>query len=113
MGGSRRSKEADLLTRDATGVWNWKSIAPMLADHSYPGIAKLNGRITVAGGKCSDVELLTLTAGKRHVLGQWTLLTPLSRTHEYPFIASFSGRILLLSKLHHSVKPLMGWLSVN
>ncbi len=113
MGGNRRSKEANLLTRDAAGVWKWKSIAPMLAGHSRPGIAKLNGRILVAGGKCSAVELLTIPADDPHDLGQWTLLKPLSRVYEYPFIASFSGRILIFSKFHHSVKPLMSWLSVS
>ncbi len=103
VGGNSNAKEADLLTRGTAGAWQWRSIAPMLAGHSYPGIAKLNCRVLVAGGRCSDVEMLTLAAGKRRVLGQWTLLSPLSRVYEYPFIASFSGRILLFSKFCHSV----------
>ncbi len=107
VGGSGNSKEADLLTRGTAGAWQWRSIAPMLAGHSYPGIAKLNGCILVAGGKCSDVELLTISADDPHDLGQWTLLTPLSRAHDDPFIASFSGRILIFSKFHFSVEPLM------
>ncbi len=76
--GSRNSKEYDLLTRAAEGAWNWRTIA-------------------VAGGRCSDVKLLTLPADDPHDLGQWTLLSPLSRVYEDPQIASFPGKILLLS----------------
>ncbi len=110
VGGSGNSKDADLLTRGAAGAWNWRFIAPMLAGHSYPGIAKLNGRILVAGGKYSVVELLTISADDPRDLGQWTFLSPLSRAHEHPFIASFSGRILIFSKFFSvifSVEPLM------
>ncbi len=79
----------------------------MLAGHSHPGIANLNGRILVAGGNCSDVELLTLHADDPHDLGQWTLLTPLSRVYGATHMALFSGRILIFSKFHHNAKPLM------
>ncbi len=89
VGGSRNSKEADILTRGAAGAWNWRSIAL--------GIANLNRRILVARGRCSDVELLAMPADDPRDLGQWTLLSPLSRVYEGPYIASFSGKILLLS----------------
>ncbi len=107
VGGTRQSKEADLLTRDAEGVWKWRSITPMVAGHSFLGIALLNGRILVAGGRCSAVELLTISADDPRDLGQWTLLTPLGRFYGDTHIASFAGRILIFSKFHHNFKPLL------
>ncbi len=112
--GSRNSKEADLLTRDAAGVWKWKSIAPMLAGHSRPGITKLNGRILVAGGRCSDVELLTMYADDPHDLGQWTLLSSLSRVYEDPQLHHFQGKyyssVNFITVLNH---PGDGFWSLN